>query len=365
MGNEVSTNIHEKYVIREKRLGKGTYGTVHKGVRKSDKLRVAVKVLKKKRILQKPSLVEKLQREVLIMQQCDHENVVQFIDVFLSNTFVFIVIEYCAGGDLLEYLNERGRPIRTKMAKKYMRQALTGLQYLHGKGIAHRDIKPENLLLTADRQTIKLADFGLSHQTNEDVKQFETMCGSLTHIAPEVFLGKGYDHRVDIWALGVVLFVMLSVSYPFQHENRNTLIEMIMKANIDFDSDPIWENASMDAKDLILLMLNTDRDQRITLEQCLAHNFVGGESKKPAQTQVAKFKTFASSKRLASSRQMALMVEADPNEKELEEINLSPIDLDEEREDKEKYDEEITRAKSKEGYLPEDIDTKEEEVAGR
>ena len=106
MGAEVSTNIHENYVIRQKQLGKGTYGieknrknnspgtlcvlwgTVHKGVRKHDKLRVAVKVLKKKHILAKASLVEKLQREVLIMKQCDHENVVRFYDVAVSKTFV-------------------------------------------------------------------------------------------------------------------------------------------------------------------------------------------------------------------------------------------------------------------------------------
>jgi len=373
MGNDVSKNIHENYVIRQKQLGKGTYGTVHKGVRKSDKLRVAVKVLKKKHILQKASLVEKLEREVLIMQGCDHENVVKFFDVAVSKNFVFIVIEYMPGGDLLEYLNQRGRPINAAYTARYMKQALTGLQYLHGKEIAHRDIKPENLLLTADRQTIKLADFGLSHQSSEDNPLFYTMCGSLTHIAPEVFQGKGYDHRVDIWAMGVVLFVMLSVSYPFQHDDRNQLIQLILKGNIDFSVDPIWELAPIKAKDLIQLMLNTDPDQRITLEQCLAHKFINPNAaeqpkrvdmnKQASPSPVAHFKR---SKKLAKSRSMALMKAPDPNEAELEEIGLTENDPEEEKLDAEKIAKQMALAQKKEDYM--DInegvknDEEEEEV---
>lgn len=361
MGNDISTNIHEKYVIRQKQLGKGTYGTVHKGVRKADKKRVAVKVLKKKHILAKASLVEKLQREVLIMKQCDHENVVKFYDVAVSKTFVFIVIEYMPGGDLLEYLNHRGRPINPEYTSRYMRQALTGLEYLHGKGVAHRDIKPENLLLTADRQTLKLADFGLSHQATPDNPMFFTMCGSLTHIAPEVFQGKGYDNRVDIWALGVVLFVMLSVSYPFQDDNRNVLIQKILKGKIDFESDSIWELAPLQAKDLIRLMLNTDADSRITLEQCLAHPFIdkdGKQRKKLAKkTQVSNFKKTRS---MAKSRSMALMKEPEPNQDELQEIGLTANDPDEDAEDEARIQKEMELAKKAEGYMAaeEDVEAK-------
>jgi len=361
MGAEVSTNIHENYVIRQKQLGKGTYGTVHKGVRKSDKLRVAVKVLKKKHILAKASLVEKLQREVLIMKQCDHEHVVKFYDVAVSKTFVFIVIEYMPGGDLLEYLNYRGRPINAEYTSRYMRQTFSGLQYLHARGIAHRDIKPENLLLSADRQTIKLADFGLSHQATEDNPMFFTMCGSLTHIAPEVFQGKGYDNRVDIWALGVVLFVMLSVSYPFQDDNRNVLIQKILKGNIDFDADPIWDLAPLNAKDLITLMLNTDPDQRISLEQCLDHHFINPNKKvsrkKKKKTAIS---NFASSKRLAKSRSMALMKQRDPNEQELEEIGLTENDAEEERADAARIQAELEAAKTKDGYEDPDLAGEEE-----
>lgn len=372
MGNEVSTNIHEKYVIRQKQLGKGTYGTVHKGVRKEDKLRVAVKVLKKKHILAKASLVEKLQREVLIMKHCDHPNVVQFFDVAVSKTFVFIVIEFMAGGDLLEYLNYRGRPINAEYTARYMQQSLSGLQYLHGKGIAHRDIKPENLLLTADRQTIKLADFGLSHQATPDNPLFYTMCGSLTHIAPEVFQGKGYDNRVDIWALGVVLFVMLSVSYPFQDDNRNVLIKKILEGNINFDKDPIWDLAPLHAKDLIRLMLNTDPATRITLEQCLDHPFINPNNAKKKKKKKSQISNFASSKKLAKSRSMALMKAPDPNEAELEEIGLTENDPEEEKADAIRLAEDLQKAKTNKDYMNPDLEGfgkvqvagEEEEVEG-
>jgi len=369
MGADVSTNIHENYVIRQKQLGKGTYGTVHKGVRKSDKLRVAVKVLKKKHILAKHTLVEKLQREVSIMKQCEHENIVKFYDVAISKTFVFIVIEYMPGGDLLEYLNYRGRPINAEYTSRYMRQSLTGLQYLHGMGVAHRDIKPENLLLSADRQTIKLADFGLSHQATPENPMFFTMCGSLTHIAPEVFKQKGYDNRVDIWALGVVLFVMLSVSYPFQDDNRNKLIEKILAGVIDFDADPIWENAPLNAKDLIRLMLNTDPDSRITLEQCLDHQFINPNrvGKKASKAKKTAISNFASSKKLAKSRSMALMKEPEPNEQELEEIGLTANDPDEEAQDAAQIEAQVKKAQSRDGYMGDDIENggAEEEVEGK
>lgn len=276
------------------------------------------------------------------MKQCDNEYIVQFYDVYVTNSFVFICIEYCAGGDLLEYLNERGRPIREPMASKYMKQALTGLQYLHNMGIAHRDIKPENILLTADRQTVKLADFGLSHQATEESQKFYTQCGSITHIAPEVFTNKGYDHRIDIWSLGVVLYVMLSVSYPFNHPDKNQIIKMIFKANLDFEADPIWENKSLDSKDLILLMLTTNPDKRLSIDQCLKHPFVAGKKAraKPIVNK-KKVKSFTSA-RLMKSRSRAVHKEPELNEKEMQGIGVQQDDEEEEARDAE----EIARARA-------------------
>lgn len=311
MGAEVSANIHEKYVVRETCLGQGTFASVHKGRRKEDMLAVAVKVMRKKHLLKQPNITEKLQREVQIMQEIDHENCVQFHDVFLSKSFVFIVIEYMRGGDLLDFLNERARPLPEDLAKKYFSQTVRGLQYLHERGIVHRDIKPENLLLSQDRQTIKIADFGLSNKTHgAENMLFYTMCGSLTHIAPEIFGEHGYDHRVDIWALGVVLFVMLSVSYPFTHPNRSVLIDLICNGEVYFeDKDPIWEDVSTDVKDLISLILTVDAEQRITISQCFEHPWLSTEVTEPVSTEAAEprkknpnFTQVKSLEKLASKR---------------------------------------------------------------
>eukprot|EP00494_Astrolonche_serrata_P033270 UN33539 len=190
------------------------------------------------------------------MKNIHHPNVVNFYAHFASKSHIFIVIEYCDGGDLLEYLNERGKPISEFLCKKFMCQLLGGLEYLHGQGICHRDIKPENLLLNKARDTMKIADFGLSKQICGNSNQiFVTYCGSLTHIAPEIFVHdeeKGYDQRVDIWSAGVVLYVMLSVSYPFDDPNRADLIDKIQSGKFAFEEeDAIWNRVSKEAKDLI------------------------------------------------------------------------------------------------------------------
>jgi len=268
--------------------------------------------------MKQPNIEEKLQREVQIMQEIDHENCVTFHDVFLSKSFIFIVIEYMRGGDLLDYLNERARPLEESQAKKYFAQSLRGLQYLHERGIVHRDIKPENLLLSQDRQTIKIADFGLSNKThgNNENMLFYTMCGSLTHIAPEIFGESGYDHKVDIWALGVVLFVMLSVSYPFTHPNRSVLIDLICNGEVYFeDKDPIWEDVSTDAKDLISLVLTVDSQQRITISQCFEHPWLSSTGEKPAKKVVVdpkkKFPQMKSIDKFGSKRQFMAKRTAD------------------------------------------------------
>jgi len=336
MGQEVSSDIHSKYVIREKKLGSGTFGQVHKGVRKADNKRVAIKVLKKKHFLKRESLKEKLQREVLIMKQCNHPYIVGFYDVFLTKSFVFICIEFCPGGDLLDYLNKRGKPIREKYAALYMGQCLEGLAYLHKKRIAHRDIKPENILLTADRKTVKLADFGLSNQFAEgdNSELFYTQCGSITHMAPEVFEGKGYDHRIDIWSLGVVLYVMLSVSYPFHHTEKKEIIRQIRTTPVDFDSDQIWNYVSVNAKDLILLMLTVDPDRRPTIPQCLTHPWISGTTKDTPVTVSASAAQFKKKGRLASSRSNAGFRREDPlTPEEMNSIGVRENDPDEEAAD--------------------------------
>jgi len=331
MGNAagvVEANIKEKYVIRQKKLGQGTFGQVHKGVRKADKKSCAIKIMHKKHILAKASLTEKLKREVIIMKQCDHVNIVQFYDVFVDRRYVYICIEYCAGGDLLEYLNERGRPIRENMVAHYMKQCLRGLDYLHSKGIAHRDIKPENILLNADRQICKLADFGLSHQSEDPNAKFHTQCGSITHIAPEVFSGKGYSKGVDIWSLGVVLFVMLSVSYPFNDVDKNKIIAQIHKADVasKFDADPIWQNVSLNAKDLIQLMLMTDPRRRLSITHCLNHPFINkGKKKVKAKANNRLVNQFAKVAPLAKSSARALNAENPLADEELQRIGVEKM----------------------------------------
>lgn len=273
-------DIHDHYIIYEKPLGKGTYGTVHEGVHKVTKKSSAIKVLKKDRF-KNDKLREKVRREIDLMKAMEHPYCINLEEVFVSNRFVFICMELCTGGDLLQFLNERGRPLSELRSKRYVGQVVDALKYLHeDQKIVHRDLKPENLLLTADKRTIKLADFGLSNQLTKEDNIFWTMCGSLNHIAPEVFDNKGYDFRVDVWALGIVLFVMLSVSYPFDDPIREKAVKKIKEGKLSFEAtDPIWKRVSMEAKDLIQLILNTEAENRITLDEIWEHPWMPDKKK--------------------------------------------------------------------------------------
>jgi len=294
---------------------------------KRQKKPIAVKVLKKDRF-KNDKLREKVRREIDLMKAIKHDYVVNLEEVFVSNKFVFICIELCTGGDLLQFLNERGRPLSELRSKRYIGQVVEALTYLHDeKKIVHRDLKPENLLLTGDKRTIKLADFGLSNQLTSEGNNFFTMCGSLNHIAPEVFDNKGYDFRVDVWALGVVLFVMLSVSYPFDDPIRDKAVAKIKEGKLTFEqTDPIWKRISMEAKDLIQLILNTEPDQRITLNQIWDHPWMPERKNKMHKQPLDEIKSPKDAKInkvMARSMSKALF-QADPlNNEELAELKMT------------------------------------------
>lgn len=272
-------SLHEKYVVRRKQLGKGTFSAVHKGVRKEDKKRVAVKIIKKRFVIRTVKTEE--ERKELIVDAikcklCDHANIVKLYDIRASKSFIFICMEYLPGKDLLEYMNERGRPIRSMMCSHYMKQILSGIKYLHENSIIHGDIKPENLLLSADRQTIKLSDCRLAKYTMVEAEIWNLRC-DMNHLAPEVLMKNEYGPQMDVWSTGVILWVMLSVTYPFSDDNRHKVLQKIQSEEINFKDDPIWETAPIAAKDLINLMLIKDPSQRICVENCLAHQYINGD----------------------------------------------------------------------------------------
>lgn len=163
------------------------------------------------------------------MRPLDHPNVVQLYEVGTRQVIetygkTYIVMEYLDGGDLLNYVVAQQR-LQEPEAGRLFRQLVSGLRYLHSLGVSHRDLKPSNLLLTT-RKDLKIADFGLSAEGS--MEMLETRCGSPCFAAPEVIGGAPYDGRkVDIWGLGIVLYIMLVGRLPFEDDNKACLFRKI------------------------------------------------------------------------------------------------------------------------------------------
>uniref|UniRef100_A0A5K3EWB8 non-specific serine/threonine protein kinase n=1 Tax=Mesocestoides corti TaxID=53468 RepID=A0A5K3EWB8_MESCO len=206
-------------------LGSGNFAKVKLAQHITTKKEVAVKVIDKGKLNE--ASLSKLFREVRVMKQLNHPNIVKLYEVIESERHVYLVMEFAANGELFEYLVSNGR-MREKDARIKFRQIVSAVQYCHQKNIVHRDLKAENLLLDAD-YNIKLADFGFSNTFRPD-KKLDTFCGSPPYAAPELFLGKKYTGpEVDVWSLGVILYTIVAGYLPFDAQNLRDLRERVLR----------------------------------------------------------------------------------------------------------------------------------------
>ncbi|PAV75933.1 hypothetical protein WR25_19141 [Diploscapter pachys] len=202
---------------------------------------------------------EWLFREVKIMKQLDHPNIVKLYQVMETDQTLYLVLEYASGGEVFDYLVAHGR-MKEKEARAKFRQIVSAVQYLHSKNIIHRDLKAENLLLDSD-MNIKIADFGFSNQFSIGNK-LDTFCGSPPYAAPELFQGKKYDGpEVDVWSLGVILYTLVSGSLPFDGQNLKELRERVLRGKYRI---PFY--MSTDCENLLKKFLVLNPAKRGTLE---------------------------------------------------------------------------------------------------
>ncbi|EPY49848.1 CAMK/RAD53 protein kinase Cds1 [Schizosaccharomyces cryophilus OY26] len=271
----VTSNVNRYEVLRT--LGTGTFAVVKLAVDLESGECYAIKVINKKKILLTSSekrATEMFQREIEILKTLHHPGVVQCREVFETDEELFIVMEYVEGGDLMDFLIANGS-IDEQDCKPLLKEILETLIYLHECGIAHRDIKPENILITKDFH-LKLSDFGLAKVIHGRGTFFETFCGTMGYLAPEILQSKtappegGYDNKVDIWSLGCVLYVTLTATIPFAAPNQEESIKLINKA--DFPMSPLLENEiSPEGIDLITQMFQLDPEKRISEKEALDH----------------------------------------------------------------------------------------------
>lgn len=264
-------------------LGRGVSSVVRRMIYRKSGQSFAVKIIDvSKDIVDADglNLREQTMREINILRLVGgHENVIELLDVFDTPTFVFLVFELCVNGELFDHL-EREERFSEKKARRIMKQVFEALQHCHSKGVIHRDIKMENILLDEDHN-IKLTDFGFAKilQPNEALYD---LCGTPGYLAPELLRAgmveredsEGYGLEVDVWACGVTLYTLLAGYPPFWNRAQIKMVRQIMEGKFDFDDDK-WEadRISQYAKDLISKILILDTKKRLTVSQCLSHEF--------------------------------------------------------------------------------------------
>jgi len=270
-----TSDIEEYYEITPDVLGQGYFAVVKVGIDRKTGDRVAVKMVNK-------SLVEKeetLANEIDILGSIDHPNVVNMKAIFDTEDILFIVMELMEGGELYEEIVKR-KTFTEADAAELVRQLCEALQYLHARGIVHRDLKLENLLLKKKESLeIKLADFGLSKLYSGQALQ--TACGTPFYVAPDVLLGAGYGPEVDMWSVGVLLYVLLSGRLPFAADSDAELFRLIIAGNLVWKT-PQFDTVSAEAKDLILKLINVDSEGRWSAKQVLEHPWVKKHGSKNA-----------------------------------------------------------------------------------
>lgn len=277
-GEELSgVSIEEDYIIGDK-LGEGNFSTVFACENRETGEKCAVKVINKANL---DVNVESLHQEVAILKQVDHPNIVGLLDIYETSRKVYLVMELMTGGELFDRIVERyPNGYSEAMASALIKKVVSALQYLHRKGIVHRDLKPENLLYESEAEDaeIKITDFGLAKLQRKDA-MLKTACGTPNYVAPEVILGEPYGERVDLWSVGVILYILLCGFPPFYHQDTNQLFEQIVAGKYKFPS-PYWDNVSSSAKDLIQRLLRVQPRDRYTADQCLAHPWIKGTTAK-------------------------------------------------------------------------------------
>ncbi|KAL0928226.1 hypothetical protein M5K25_000098 [Dendrobium thyrsiflorum] len=273
-------DFDSRYAIG-KLLGHGQFGYTFVATDRANGDRVAVKRIEKAKMVL-PIAVEDVKREVKILQALKgHENVVHFYNAFEDDNYVYIVMELCEGGELLDrILGKKDSRYTEKDAAVVVRQMLKVAAECHLHGLVHRDMKPENFLFksTKDDSPLKATDFGLSDFIKPG-KRFHDIVGSAYYVAPEVLKRKSGPES-DVWSIGVITYILLCGRRPFWDKTEDGIFREVLKNKPDFKKKP-WPSISTSAKDFVQKLLVKDPRTRLTAAQALSHPWVreGGDAK--------------------------------------------------------------------------------------
>ena len=266
MDRDISEFYHG-YDVHEE-IGQGKFGVVRRCTLRSDKQSFALKILKETEHSKKPP-----RNEIEILLQLKHRHIVRMHDYYTDSNKVFIVLEYLSGGDLFDELTKRSF-YSERDASICIQQILAAVEHCHYRGIIHRDLKPENLLLApAHGILIKLVDFGIAVRQDRDTKFWYGFAGTLGYLSPEVINREGYGKGVDIWACGVILYILLCGYPPFHNDDQRELFGSITNGRYEFHS-PEWDTVTSKARDIVRSMLTVNQDNRPAASDLLTHPWI-------------------------------------------------------------------------------------------
>jgi serine/threonine protein kinase len=256
------------YVVKDL-IESGSTSSVFFGIDTRTRQNVAMKIISRSNYVgreYRESRERRIRREALLSFLLDHKHIVKLRDFFFTEENFYLVFDFVKGTQLLKHIIKQRR-LKEGTARKYFRQTLSAVEYCHANSVVHRDLKIENILITSSDDAM-LIDFGLSNFYNRE-GFLATFCGSLYFAAPELLSGKPYyGPEVDVWSLGVVLYVMVCGRVPFDDRNTQTLYQKIVRAKID------TPRASPELCDLLRRMLNPNPSMRISIEEVMRHPWV-------------------------------------------------------------------------------------------
>ncbi|KAJ2875574.1 serine/threonine protein kinase, partial [Coemansia asiatica] len=263
-------------------IGAGNFAKVWLAIHKQTGVACACKVIETKKHLFSTGLTKVFKREVNIMKQLRHPNIVPLHELHIDKDRIYIFMEYLEAGDLFAYLTDHG-PFSESVCRPIFRQICSAVRYLHANGITHRDIKLDNILIKSsvanETPWVKIADFGLARAVG-DGELMRTICGTPSYLAPEIICrgssSTPYSKSVDIWALGVMLYALHLKSFPFNNQINNgdpadVTMESYTKAGNFTANSPAYAGLSEPLRDLLAGMLQINPDQRMAVDAVILH----------------------------------------------------------------------------------------------
>ncbi|XP_005991710.1 death-associated protein kinase 2 [Latimeria chalumnae] len=292
-------NVEDTYELLEK-LGSGHFGEVRKCLEKSSGSFYAAKFIKVRKC--KTSRLglerESIEREVMVLHDLEHPNIMRLFDIFESKSEVVLILELISGGELFDFIAEKDA-LTEEGAIQFLQQILEAVAYMHSKQIVHFDLKPENIMLLekeVPNPRMKIIDFGLARKLENGV-DFRSLAGTPQYIAPEVINYEPLTTASDMWSIGVITYILLSGHSPFQGEEDADTLSNVVAVMYHFNKSYFSETSDL-AKDFIQKLLVKDPSSRMSAEGCLCHPWIKPRNMKQAvirsrsSINIKKFKKF-------------------------------------------------------------------------